>query len=134
MSISSTCENPEAEIKLLKMAVLDGMDELTTLSKLAMDKKNVNEAKIFAAHEMLLRDEVILNQIIDYINANKCNAQYAVSTVCHQICSQMRAMQDALVYERIADVEDVCERILRILNHQKNLPSFLSPFASLKPP
>lgn len=116
----STCENPEAEIKLLKMAVLDGIDELTILSKLAMDKKNVNEAKIFAAHEMLLRDEVILNQIIDYINANKCNAQYAVSTVCHQICSQMRAMQDALVYERIADVEDVCERILRILNHQKN--------------
>lgn len=116
----SICENTEAEIELLKKAVLDGIDELTSLSKLALDKKSVNEAKIFAAHEMLLRDEVIINQIIAYINANKCNAPYAVSTICHQICGQMRSMQDITVNERIADVEDVCERILRILSHQKH--------------
>ena len=116
----STCENPETEIEILKKAVSDGIEELTLLSKLATDKNNLTEAKIFAAHEMLLRDDVILDQIIDCIQNKMYSVQYAVWTVCNKICRDLGALPDTLVIERIVDIEDVCERILRILNHQKN--------------
>ena len=116
----SKCENTDAEIELLKIAVAECMEELNTLSKLAMEKNNLNEAKIFAAHEMLLRDEVILNRIIDFIKTYSCNVQYAVWKVCQQVCIELGKLLDTIVIERIDDINDVCERVLRILNHQKN--------------
>lgn len=118
--VSSTCVDPEAEIALLKKAVSDGIEELSLLSKLALEKNNLNEAKIFAAHEMLLRDEVILNQIIECIHNKRYTVQYAVWVICGKICRELGKLPDTLVLERIVDIEDVCERILRILNHQKN--------------
>ena len=57
--VMTKCENVEKEIELLNKAVADCMEELAILSKMALEKNNINEAKIFAAHEMLLRDEVI---------------------------------------------------------------------------
>ncbi len=119
--VMTKCENVAEEIEVLKKAVADGIEELTILSNMALEKNNTREAKIFAAHEMLLKDEVILNRIIEYIRANSCNAQFAVYVCCAQICSEMnKDISDALVLERIDDINDVCERVLRILNHQKN--------------
>lgn len=118
--VLSKCENPEAEVELLKKAVSDGIEELSLLSKLAIDKNNINEAKIFAAHEMLLRDEVVLNQIIECIYSQMYSVQYAVWVISRKICRELGTLPDTLVLERIVDIEDVCERILRILNHQKN--------------
>lgn len=118
--IMTKCENPEVEIELLNKAVSDCMEELSILSKMALEKNNINEAKIFAAHEMLLRDELILNRIIEFIKNYSCNVQYAVWKVCQQICVELGKLLDTLVIERIDDINDVCERVLRILNHQKN--------------
>ena len=118
--VMTKCENTEVEIELLKKAVAECMEELSQLSALAMEKNNTNEPKIFAAHEMLLRDEVILNRIIDFINNYSCNVQFAVWKVCQQICVELSKLLDTLVMERIDDINDVCERVLRILNHKKN--------------
>ena len=118
--IMTKCEDTDAEIELLKKAVSDCMEELSNLSKMALDKNNINEAKIFAAHEMLLRDEVILNRSIDYIKTYSCNVQFAVWKVCQQICIELSKLLDTVVIERMDDINDVCERVLRILNHQKN--------------
>ena len=118
--VMTKCENVEKEIELLNKAVADCMEELTILSKMALEKNNINEAKIFAAHEMLLKDEVILNRIIDFIKTYSCNVQFAVWKVCQQICIELGKLLDTLVIERIDDINDVCERVLRILNHQKN--------------
>ena len=74
--IMTKCEDTDAEIELLKKAVSDCTEELSILSKMALEKNNTNEAKIFAAHEMLLRDEVILNRIIDLIKTYSCNVQF----------------------------------------------------------
>ena len=118
--VMTKCDSVEKEIELLNKAISDCMEELTTLSKMALEKKNLNEAKIFAAHEMLLRDEVILNRIIEFIKTYSCNVQFAVWKVCQQICVELGKLLDTLVIERIDDINDVCERVLRILNHQKN--------------
>lgn len=118
--VMTKCENVEKEIELLNKAVADCMEELAILSKMALEKNNTNEAKIFAAHEMLLKDEVILNRIIDFIKTYSCNVQFAVWKVCQQICIELGKLLDTLVIERIDDINDVCERVLRILNHQKN--------------
>lgn len=118
--VMSKCESVETEIELLNKAIADCMEELATLSKMAMEKNNANEAKIFAAHEMLLRDEVLLNRINEFIKTYSCNVQYAVWKVCQQVCIELGKLLDTLVLERIDDINDVCERLLHILNHQKN--------------
>ncbi len=114
------CDNSEAEIELLNKAVADCMEELSLLSRLANEKNNFNESKIFAAHEMLLRDEVILKRMHEFIRTYTCNAQFAVWKVCQQVCVELNKLSDTLVMERVDDINDVCDRVLRILNHQKN--------------
>ena len=118
--VMTKCKNPDAEIALLNIAVENCLEELSNLSQLALDKNNTNEAKIFAAHEMLLRDEVMLNRIVDFIKTYSCNVQFAVWKVCQQICVELGKILDTVVIERIDDINDVCERVLRNLNHQKN--------------
>lgn len=118
--VKTKCENVDAEIEVLKKAVSDGIEELTILSNMALEKNSAREAKIFASHEMLLRDDVILNRIIEYIKTYSCNAQFAVYMISKQICSEISVIPDALILERQDDINDVCERVLRILNHQKN--------------
>ncbi len=118
--VMAKCDDTQEEIELLKNAIKDCMEELSLLSKMAKEKNNISEAKIFAAHEMLLRDEVMLNHIIDYIKTYSCNVQFAVWKVCQQVCADLSKVSDTLVFERIDDINDVCERVLRILNHQKN--------------
>lgn len=118
--VMTKCENVDTEIELLNKAVKDCMEELSILSKMALGKNNMNEAKIFAAHEMLLRDEVMLNRITEYIKTYSCNVQFAVWKVCQLVCVELSKLLDTLVLERIDDINDVCDRVLRILNHQKN--------------
>lgn len=118
--IMTECRDTDTEILLLKNAAKECSEELFQLSRLAKEKNNIHEAKIFAAHEMLLHDEMMILQMAEYIKEHSCNAQYAVWEVCQMICAKLSKVSDKLVLERMDDVRDVCDRILRILNHQKN--------------
>lgn len=118
--VMETIEDTDREIILLKTALKECREELSMLSKMALEKNNPGEAKIFAAHEMIVIDETLIQRIITFVKTHCSCVQYAVWKVCHQICDELGELSDTLVLERVDDINDVCQRILRILNHQKN--------------
>jgi phosphotransferase system enzyme I (PtsI) len=72
-----------------------------------------NESEIFEAHQMLLEDRSVVDRVNDAI-AERCqNAEYAFYAIMQNFLEAMRRIPDPYLRERTADIEDVCQRVLR---------------------
>lgn len=74
---------------------------------------------IFEAHEDILCDETIVDEILNLINEEAYNGEYAVDTVYEKYAQIFSEMDDDIMRERCADFRDVKNRILRIWAGQK---------------
>ena len=71
------------------------------------------ESEIFEAHVLLLEDRVLLEKVGRAIAEREQNAEYAFYAVIQNLLEAMRRIPDAYLRERTADIEDVCQRVLR---------------------
>ena len=72
-----------------------------------------NESEIFEAHQMLLEDRSVVDRVDEAI-AERCqNAEYAFYAIMQNFLEAMRRIPDPYLRERTADIEDVCQRVLR---------------------
>jgi phosphotransferase system enzyme I (PtsI) len=72
-----------------------------------------NEGEIFEAHQMLLEDRSVVDRVDEAI-AERCqNAEYAFYAIMQNFLEAMRRIPDPYLRERTADIEDVCQRVLR---------------------
>ena len=67
------------------------------------------EAAIFEAHLLILQDPDLINQTRQAIYERHQNAAVAWSDTTAQIAASFRALDDAYLQQRAADVEDVRE-------------------------
>ena len=82
---------------------------------------------ILDVHQMLLQDQSLQDGVAHWIKDRLYNAEWALTTQLEIVSRQFDEMQDAYLRERKADLEQVVERILRVL---KGAPSPLA--ASVK--
>lgn len=77
-------------------------------------KKNIGkeEASIFSAHIMILKDPELLKGVESKITQDKCNAEYAVKEVAHKFIEILSNMDDEYMRERALDIKDVTNRII----------------------
>ncbi|MFK7909693.1 MAG: phosphoenolpyruvate--protein phosphotransferase [Akkermansiaceae bacterium] len=71
------------------------------------------EGKIFEAHLMVLQDKTLLTRVSKAINERQQNAEYAFYAVMQTFLEAMRRINDPYLKERAADIDDVCQRVLR---------------------
>jgi phosphoenolpyruvate-protein phosphotransferase (PTS system enzyme I) len=71
------------------------------------------DSEIFEAHVMLLEDKTLLNKVAEAIADREQNAEYAFYAVMQNFLEAMRRIPDPYLRERTADIEDVCQRVLR---------------------
>jgi phosphotransferase system enzyme I (PtsI) len=71
------------------------------------------ESDIFEAHRMLLEDRAVVDKVTDAITERGQNAEYAFYAVMQNFLEAMRRIPDPYFRERTADIEDVCQRVLR---------------------
>ncbi len=71
------------------------------------------ESDIFEAHRMLLEDRAVVDKVTDAITERGQNAEYAFYAVMQNFLEAMRRIPDPYFRERTADLEDVCQRVLR---------------------
>lgn len=93
-------------IAITKKQLIDLQEKLETLSG---DK----ESEIFDAHVMLLEDRSLLRRVSEAIADRLQNAEYAFYAVMQNFLEAMRRIPDNYLRERTADIEDVCQRVLR---------------------
>ena len=108
----------EAAVSVTKKQLIDLQRRLESLSGNA-------ESEIFEAHVMLLEDKALLSRVSEAISKRQQNAEFAFYAVMQNFLEAMRRIPDPYLRERTADIEDVCQRVLR--NFQADVDSEYQP-------
>lgn len=89
--------------------------EIENLKQKALKEVGEDQAFIFEAHQMMLKDLDFLDFIREKINQGE-GAVLAVKQAQEYFSSIFSAMEDEYMQARSADIVDICSRLLRILN------------------
>ncbi len=108
-------ENSDDEIKRFEKAVKQAHNELDALYKKALSDVGKSNAMIFQIHQLMLVDPDYTEAIKNIIANEALNAETAVAQTCDSFVGMFGSMEDGYMRERSADVRDVSERLIRIL-------------------
>jgi phosphoenolpyruvate-protein phosphotransferase (PTS system enzyme I) len=109
----------EAELQRVKDAKNAVVDELIRLQhNVVMREAKDAPAEIAAlidVHMMLLQDQTLQDGVMHWINARHYNAEWALVTQFEVLARQFDEMEDEYLRERKGDLEQVVERVLKVL-------------------
>ena len=117
--VRSKIEDIEKEIRRFQDAKEKAICQLEELHEKAIKEVGEANAAIFEIHQMMLNDEDYEESIENIIRTQEVNAEYAVGTTGDNFATMFAAMEDDYMRERSADVRDISERVLAILNGTK---------------
>jgi phosphotransferase system enzyme I (PtsI) len=110
-------EDTDAEIKRFEQAKEKGKMQLQSLYEKALVDVGEANAAIFEIHQMMLEDLDYGESVVNIINSQQVNADYAVGITADNFSTMFSSMDDAYMQGRAADVKDVSERLLKILTN-----------------
>lgn len=86
--------------------------QLNDLAEKCQKDAGEDMAMLFETHAMFVEDEDFVQSIMDILEEESCNAEYAVDEAGKQFSAMFAAMDDAYMQARAADIKDVARRIL----------------------
>jgi phosphoenolpyruvate-protein phosphotransferase (PTS system enzyme I) len=112
-------EQIEAEMLRVKDAKDTVVGELIKLqhSLVGKDAKDAPSelTALLDVHQMLLQDQTLQDGVSHWIKDRLYNAEWALTTQLEIVARQFDEMEDAYLRERKADLEQVVERVLRVM-------------------
>jgi phosphoenolpyruvate-protein phosphotransferase (PTS system enzyme I) len=90
-------------------------DELLELKQKVSRSMGDEFASIFEAHAMMVSDPAFADKVIQKIESEQVNAEWALSEVQEEFQARFESFDDKYLRERTADVRDVAERVLKHL-------------------
>ena len=108
-------EDTEAEVKRFDAAKDTAKDQLDALHDKALKEVGEANAAIFEAHRMFLEDPGYLDSVYNIIRTQGVNAEVAVATTGDNYAEMLAAMDDDYMKARSADVKDVSNRVISVL-------------------
>lgn len=111
----TTVTDTEKEKIRYESAKAQANTQLEEIYEKALKEVGETNAQIFSIHIMMLDDEDYNDAVINIIDTQKVNAEYAVYTVCNNFAEMFSSMEDAYMKARAADVKDVSRRIIQNL-------------------
>ena len=109
-------EDTAAELARFEAAKEKAMSQLKGLYEKARVDVGEEEAMIFDVHQMLLDDLDYNESITGIIENDKMNAEYAVFMTGEQMAAMFLSMDDDYMRGRAADIHDISDRLISILN------------------
>ena len=109
-------EDTKGELARYEVAKAAAIEQLQELYQKALKEVGEANAAIFKIHQMMLDDGDYNESVGNIIETQKVNAEYAVAVTGDNFAQMFRAMDDDSMRERAADVKDISERVLSILN------------------
>lgn len=108
-------EQVEAEVQRLQMAITQVHKELQTIwSDLPADAPTELGA-FLDVHALILSDPMISDAPLDIIRNRHYNAEWALVTQIDVLSAQFDEIEDDYLRERKADIQQVAERVLKVL-------------------
>ncbi|MBD2210288.1 phosphoenolpyruvate--protein phosphotransferase [Nostoc linckia FACHB-104] len=108
-------EDVEAEWQRLQAAIATAQQQIQALFSQASMQIGDTEAGIFVAHLLFLEDPVLLEAVRVRIFDHHLNAEAAWQAVVDEVAASYHQLEDAYLQERVEDVVDVGQRVLRLL-------------------
>ena len=108
-------DDPEAEWKRYEDAKAQASEQLNALYEKALKEVGEQGAAIFEVHGMMLEDDDFNDSIKNMIENQKVNAEYAVATTGDNFSMMFAQMEDEYFKARSADIKDIAERVVGIL-------------------
>ncbi|MFE3573516.1 phosphoenolpyruvate--protein phosphotransferase [Lysinibacillus sp. NPDC059133] len=108
----TTIQDIDAEQQRLVAALEKTAEELAAIQQLTHEKLGAEEAAIFGAHLLVVKDPELIGPIKQKIAEEAVNAEYALNEVSTMFVSIFEGMDDDYMSERAADIKDVSNRVL----------------------
>ncbi len=108
-------EASDKEKERFEQAKEKAKEQLKSLYEKALTEVGQAGAMIFDVHQMMLDDPDYVESILHIIENQKVNAEYAVASTSDNFSEMFAAMDDDYMKERAADVKDISNRIISIL-------------------
>lgn len=105
-------KDTKEEIKRLEKAKERSSEQLQEIYNKALKEVGETNAQIFEIHMMMIEDEDYNESIINIIETQMVNAEYAVAVTSDNFASMFASMDDTYMQVRAADVKDISNRII----------------------
>ena len=106
------CEDSANESARVEASKAETLEQLQSIYEKALKEVGETNAQIFEIHMMMLEDDDYNESIINIIETQKVNAEYAVAVTADNFAEMFSSMEDAYMQARAADVRDISDRII----------------------
>ena len=89
------------------------VEQLNSIKERAYQSLGEEKAAIFEGHLMILEDEELEEEIIDYLRSNHVNAAVATNVVIDQQVAILSEIDDEYLKERAGDIRDIGNRLIK---------------------
>lgn len=111
-------EDVVKEKERYQMASQKASEQLKQLYDKALQEVGEANAAVFEVHMMMLEDDDYVSSIVNMIETQEVNAEYAVAVTGDNFAEMFSQMDDEYFKARAADVKDITERLISVLNEQ----------------
>ena len=105
----------DGEIRRFEEARKEGKKQLADLYEKALKEVGEVNAAIFEVHQMMMDDLDYVESIQNMIKSQEVNAEFAVANTGDNFSEMVASMDDDYMKERAADVKDISNRLIMIL-------------------
>ena len=108
-------EDVELELERYRAASKEAVRQLREIYEKAVREVGEVNAAIFEVHAMMLEDGDYVDSIVNIIETQRVNAEFAVAAAGDNFSRMFAEMEDEYFRSRAADVKDISERVVGIL-------------------
>jgi multiphosphoryl transfer protein len=108
-------KSSDIEWQKLLVAIQASKEEIQGLRSRTATQIGKAEAAIFDAQLLFLEDPLLMSALHEHIFVHSLNAEAAWQGVMDEVAAKYQALEESYMQERVADVVDVQERVLRKL-------------------
>ena len=109
-------EDTAEQIKRYEDARAKAAEQLQGLYEKALKEVGEANAAVFEVHQMMLEDDDYMDSVVNIIETQQVNAEFAVATTGDNFAKMFAEMEDDYFKARAADVKDISERMVNILS------------------
>ncbi|MGC1481139.1 MAG: phosphoenolpyruvate--protein phosphotransferase [Chthoniobacterales bacterium] len=102
------------EINRFETALIATRAELLEMQQQIAQSIGTADASIFDAHLLVVEDRTLIDEVLRCISDGE-NVEYAFHKTADRYCKSLEAIDDAYLRERVVDIEDVAQRVIRNL-------------------
>ncbi|MCR4806683.1 MAG: phosphoenolpyruvate--protein phosphotransferase [Lachnospiraceae bacterium] len=119
--------DPSGELARYERAKQEAIDSLSIAYEKTNESAGAQNAEIFKAHILLLKDEEYNARVIKNILTDLKNAEWAVSEAGRYFYEIFASIEDENVSAKAMDIKDVTNKLIRLLTGTDSTPELKEP-------